>query len=563
MFHEMKKKRSFVIALSTMSTLLILLVSYQNCGKSLTARNSTGHATGSSLCEGICPSPSSGNDDNETLADHSDDGETLSDNDQNASNEPLIGDSPSSPDSDDNGSGENEGIVVDDSVIESETYTPPNELTVLSTLRTGHPRLIVTPERLLEIKQEIHSNSKANAHYQKLLTQANRLLTQSVYIYGEALGGWIQQRIQVLAFVYRINGEKKYADRAIKEMLAVAGFSDWISSTQFLEVSHITHGVALGYDWLFEILSAAQRNTIKRALVEKGLKPAKVAFETGASWTTGAWNWNLVCNGGIAMGTLAIADEEPDLARFLLYRNITSATKNLAVYAPDGAYMEGPSYWSYATDHAVKMFAALKSALGTDFGLSSLPGLSATGLFFMHSKGPVNQFFNFADSPERPSTSSLFWLSKRFNKPALSFMGQTMMDSNTDVFHLAFFDPSGTTQDLLGQPRDVFLTGNGISVAYFRSKWEDVNAAYIGFKGGTNGVPHGNLDLGTFVYDSQGQRWAIDLGSENYSLSNYWSYEKHPGRSDYYRTNTFGQNTLVIRGLHKITFTFHRVGSIV
>ena len=40
----------------------------------------------------------------------------------------------------------------------------------------------------------------------------------------------------------------------------------------------------------------------------------------------------------------------------------------------------------------------------------------------------------------------------------------------------------------------------------------DAEALFIGFKAGDNRVNHSHLDLGTFVLDALGQRWAIDLG---------------------------------------------------
>jgi hypothetical protein len=42
--------------------------------------------------------------------------------------------------------------------------------------------------------------------------------------------------------------------------------------------------------------------------------------------------------------------------------------------------------------------------------------------------------------------------------------------------------------------------------------------------------------------DAQGQRWAVDLGPDDYDLPDYFG----PGRWDYYRTRTEGHNTLVI-----------------
>ena len=39
-----------------------------------------------------------------------------------------------------------------------------------------------------------------------------------------------------------------------------------------------------------------------------------------------------------------------------------------------------------------------------------------------------------------------------------------------------------------------------------------------------NGLPnHNDLDGGTFVFEAGGQRWAIDMASDNYSLKNYFT----------------------------------------
>ena len=72
----------------------------------------------------------------------------------------------------------------------------------------------------------------------------------------------------------------------------------------------------------------------------------------------------LVCNGGLVVAALAVADDEPELARCVLENALNSAPLALATYAPDGGWLEGPSYWKYATCYAVAMMAALVSATG-------------------------------------------------------------------------------------------------------------------------------------------------------------------------------------------------------
>src|SRR5262249_13628184 len=120
-----------------------------------------------------------------------------------------------------------------------------------------------------------------------------------------------------LALLYRLDGDRRWASRARDELLAAAAFSDW-NPPHFLDVAEMVNAFAIGYDWLYDFLSVEDRATIRRALVEKGLRPAEQAYAAKAFWVRATHNWNLVCNGGIAIGALAIGDEEPGLAGTVL-----------------------------------------------------------------------------------------------------------------------------------------------------------------------------------------------------------------------------------------------------
>ena len=77
-----------------------------------------------------------------------------------------------------------------------------------------------------------------------------------------------------------------------------------------------------------------------------------------------------------------------------------------------------------------------------------------------------------------------------------------------------------------------------------RSQWNEPNAVFVGFKGGDNRTNHGHLDVGSFVLDADGVRWALDLGGDGYHLPGYFGRE----RFQYYRLNTRSHNTLLING---------------
>jgi len=61
-------------------------------------------------------------------------------------------------------------------------------------------------------------------------------------------------------------------------------------------------------------------------------------------------------------------------------------------------------------------------------------------------------------------------------------------------------------------------------------------------------VNHGQLDLGNFELDALGERWARDLGSDDYNLDGY--FDRKPGgkRWNYYRNISQSHNVPLIGG---------------
>jgi hypothetical protein len=429
------------------------------------------------------------------------------------------------------------------------TATLPTSVTretVLTTLRFSHPRLMLLPEDETRIRRALTSEATARSFRDALLRNGSRLLSQPTperVLIGPRLltvSRTVLDRVMTLALLYRLDGDRRWAGRAREELLAAAGFSDW-NPSHFLDVAEMIHAFAIGYDWLYDVLTVEDRATIRRALVEKGLRPAEQAYAARALWATASHNWNLVCNGGIAIGALAIGDEEPGLAGTVLAQALASLPAAIASYAPDGAWSEGPSYWEYGTLYLTSALAALTSALGTDFGLADATGLSVTGRFRLHVAGPTGLFFNFADAGPRPgSAPMLFWLGRRFADPALAVAAREAASGRSTARDLLWYDAAGTPADVAALPLDARY--QAAHVACFRSAWNDKDAIFIGFKGGDNGANHSHLDLGTFVLDALGQRWAVDLGPDDYDLPGY----SGPERFTYERLKTSGQNTLLL-----------------
>lgn len=426
----------------------------------------------------------------------------------------------------------------------------PSGKQILSTLRPGHPRLICLNEDLARVRAMIAAEPLAAEYRDAIRKHAERILNEPPVehkLAGPRLLGQSRRcldRVYTLAFMYRLEGDRRYADRAIREMLTAAAFPDW-NPNHFLDTAEMSHALGIGYDWLYDVMTEQQRTTIRQALVSLGLTPARLSYEGKQRygwWRRSHHNWNQVCNGGIGIGALAIADEEPELAEYLLSQGLESIKLALSQYAPDGGWAEGPGYWHYATRYTCYFLAALHSALGTDFGLSGTPGFSKAGLFRVYFAGPVGKTFNFADAGDRVGRAEeMFWLARRFDEPLYAWH-QRHCGGRPHALDLIWFDPRGKGPRESGLPLDAFF--RGVDVAFFRSAWEDDEAIFIGFKGGDNRANHSHLDLGTFVLDALGKRWVLDLGGDNYNLPGYFG----KNRWTYYRLRTEGHNTLLING---------------
>jgi hypothetical protein len=91
-----------------------------------------------------------------------------------------------------------------------------------------------------------------------------------------------------------------------------------------------------------------------------------------------------------------------------------------------------------------------------------------------------------------------------------------------------------------------------------RTSWTNPNAIFVGFKGGTASSNHSHIDVGSFVLDADGVRWAMDLGPQDYnSLEqrgvDLWNMSQNSQRWEVFRYNNYVHNTLTVNGkLHQV-----------
>jgi hypothetical protein len=417
-------------------------------------------------------------------------------------------------------------------------------------LRSGHPRLIAVDADI----ERIRSSARDNTQIRKLLADLEReadkmhiaspvehklvgprMLAQSLRA---------RDRIYTLALLYRLDGKRAHFDAALRELRAAAAFKDW-NPAYFVDAAEMTHACAIGYDWLYTALEEPDRVLIRDAIVQKGLLPGLQGYTAQSSWVTGRDHWNIVCNSGLALAALAIAEDEPEKSAAVVKYAIDSLQRGLALYGPDGGWAEGPAYWDDATRSTATFLAALETALGTDFGISNHPGLSRTGRFRLYFSSPTNKIFNYADAMDELTVEpAMFWLARRYGQPALAWQEQKLIDraTNAEPLDLVWYQREAKAPAPPLWPLDAVFSS--VQWAFFRSSWEDPNALFLAVKGGDNKGPRAHLDLGSFVLDAGGIRWALDLGHDDVNLPGYLGKQ----RWSYYRTRTESHNTMLIDG---------------
>ena len=222
--------------------------------------------------------------------------------------------------------------------------------------------------------------------------------------------------------------------------------------------------------------------------------------------------------------------------------------------------------------------AAMQTALGHTGGLAASPGFAETGDYMFYMRGTSLSDAGWADCGMSPTglgslqdPSKLFWLSTAFNRTLYAAMArwytQKLSDGvpgmgglrSADNLYYYPLDPrqQGSLKELERLPTNKVYSdpsrdrsrGRKKHLGSWRECWRNSSCAWAGFKGGQNFMfdhfsnshnNHGHHDLGQFVLEMKGQRWAVDIGASFYSNANYFGHF----RFTYYHTSSFGHNVL-------------------
>jgi hypothetical protein len=352
-------------------------------------------------------------------------------------------------------------------------------------------------------------------------------------------------RMEYLSFAYLMTEDVRYAEKA-KSILRDTLEWNWHEEgvSQALDVGELCKGTATCYDWLYNYMKSEERETVRRAIADKGARWLYGESTGGARWGEDyRYNWCAVTHGGLGVAGLAFLGEHSEAAKW-----VALARRQISNYldsgGDNGGWGEGSGYWTYGTGYAVLFVEALRRVTGDD--LYSHRFLRATLYFPLYCLMPSRKgSVNFADSTYREmnaQTTLMLRFASQYRNGYAQWFAETLhpwgsIGGGYGPWNFLWYDETVKATDPSSLPSSIrFL---GLDWVIMRSGWGQDDILFALRSGPW--WNHGHADLNSFILEAYGERLAVDLGRGAYS-QDYFSTGL-----DYHVTSD-GHNTILVDG---------------
>lgn len=428
-----------------------------------------------------------------------------------------------------------------------------------------HPRLLFTNSEESNVKSLIETDAFVNKLASYIKEEADSIVELEQLQYKLDDSGallWTSRayvyRLGTLSLAYRIYGENKYLEAANEALLWICNFPDWHPS-HFLDTAEMTTAVAIAYDWLYNELPETIKILAKICIYNNAISKVLEEYKTGGndSWAKRETNWNVVCNTGMVLGALAVAEDYPNEVETILTNAAKYIPNCLKLFAPEGVCYEGPMYWGYTHKYLSMYLKAVMDNGGDNGNISQLPGISNTALYMIRSLTPSGKAFCFGDAGVNHDFFGgpcFFLYGKIFNQPEVSSWNRKQIEKflkgssefdQTFFLSLPWYDNS-SIENGSNIPKLEIYHNEINDIIIFNGDRNKNGSIYLEAKGGLPSSPHQQMDCGTFIIESDSILWTIDLGIENYNLPGFWDYKPGGRRWSYFRNSNFSHNVINI-----------------
>ncbi len=449
-------------------------------------------------------------------------------------------------------------------------WVQPGEL--LKKVPTDHPRLLF-PKAQLEAYRATLSNSRKQA-YQELRAIADRALTLELMAkptfdrfdreteYAQRRTAYREdyhrfsrtyhQGMLPLAAVYVLSGERQYGEAAKAHLLQLVDWEvDGIASLElgFDEIGlRIQRTAAQAYDWLFELLTVAEREALKKMLIAHGNAMLE-RLKRRDFLNYSAYSHDGRLPGYLVEFSIALA-EEPVAEQWLDY----SLQALLTVFPHwagfEGGWAEGINYSLSYNDRFITPMQSLY--LSTGYDLFQKPFFRKFRYFAMYNVSPFGEILPFGDGEEKHVAaradelySILFFHALRYQDPELRWWIDLLEREDVEpdrlgALHRILLPDNLTPRPPEDMPLDRTFAGVGWASFHTDFMHPDRDLLVL-FKSSPYGsVSHSHADQNSFAILKGGKALAIP-GGERYPQHGSPFHEQ-------YTQQTLAHNALLIDG---------------
>ncbi len=454
----------------------------------------------------------------------------------------------------------------------AELIRPPEEL--------GHPRLLLTGEEMPALLQRIERDDRLRLGKRFLIAAADAALEaeppdeayarsgSGQHGYYSAAAIWYGHQLSNVGFAARLTADERYAKAGVRMLLKACAYQRWLGPlfdrtehfdppwTSALETAMMTAAVANGYDLLYEYLTEAERQVVRAALVDKGLRPLirdwvdPISSARIPRHQLPSGNWVMVCTGAAGTASLALLGEHPQAAEWTaLCRNrvrawladrggdwsienpypsnrpspIPAVGPSEPNFGRDGSYKESISYMNYAMVYICQFAAPLRRLTGEDLfarmPTNMLDQVAWSVLAWRDESGMRSEMIDFGDCWARAEYPELYAAMMHFRGDrTAAWLSRRLIAAPRTAAALAWHD-SNVAEAAPDSSVPLAAFGDA-GQAVIRSGWSP-NTPVAAIKFHQN---RGHLDLGTFVLFGNGGPTIVDSGPTSYANPIYQQY---------------------------------------
>jgi hypothetical protein len=401
----------------------------------------------------------------------------------------------------------------------------------------GHPSLLATAADLMRIREAVKSGHGRDV-WEKVRQGAaafREKFDPSIFRYNldaydevfwlPTYEGYVRalhtpsQFIRENGIVYAVSGDRAAGNAARRALLQIAAWPSFVHP-HILNQGQFTYwpvGLALidfaiGYDFVYDLLSPEERRTIAEALYTKGVTEVYREYVRDNRVSSNTSNWISHVTGGGILCALAIRREYPaaELEPYLTGMMVKLGEFIANSFDPDGYYGEGYYYHNFAMQSLSHTLPALEK----NFGISPPAEVMNSFQYILYQQdNATGRIYEFGDAHDDliPSSMSNFaFVLAREGNPRLRWLYEQRPGNN--YLDLLFPAPPGASEPAQSLPlvKRLKLVGSAI----FRSGFGHDDFTFI-FKCGPF-FNHQHFDQGSFFLADQGEVFVDECGNSNY-----------------------------------------------